>query len=60
MYLTQESETPEEALARQQAALQSVTVLRDELAESAPVKMMKGFVMIGAVLVVAYWLMGRR
>jgi len=60
MYLTQESETPEEALARQQAALQSVTVLRDELAESAPAKMMKGFVMIGAVLVVAYWLMGRR
>jgi len=60
MYLTQESETPEEALARQQAALQSVTVLRDELAESAPAKMMKGFVMIGAVLVVAYWLVGRR
>jgi len=60
MYPTQESETPEEALARQQAALQSVTVLRDELAESAPAKMMKGFVMIGAVLVVAYWLMGRR
>ena len=58
--LGQEPETTEEALERQRRALESVVGLRDELAETAPAKMVKGFLMIGAALVVAYWFVGRR
>jgi len=61
MYVTPAIEIPdEETLARQQQAVQSVEALRDEIAETAPAKMVKFLVGSIAAMVIVGWLLGRR
>jgi hypothetical protein len=58
-YMQPEPETPEAAAERQQAALQSVTALREEIVETAPAKLAKGAATLIGIFLVVRWVWGR-
>lgn len=58
-YMQPEPETPEQTAERQQAALQSVTALREEIVETAPAKLMKGAAMLIGIFLVLRWIVRR-